>query len=111
MLGEGVWRLGSGRGGLEAEFTDLVDSDRKEGEVFVMGGLLCGEDEGQGSGFLRRWGFNGFLGRFWGGMVVCVGGNSGGGCCGVVWVKAGYSGWFQGWLPTVEGWSVLLSVG
>ena len=82
VLGEGRWMVGLSFGGLRMEFTDLVDSGRKEGEVFVVGGLLCGEDEGQGSGVLGRWCSGGSGARVWDGFEVSVAGNFGGGAVG-----------------------------
>ena len=77
-FGEGRWMVGLGSRGLQWIFAGLVDFGQKMGEVFVVGGLTCGEDEGQSLGGLRRWSSGGFLGEVWDEMAVRGVGNSGG---------------------------------
>ena len=63
-LGEGPWMSGRTGGGLEKEMAVDQIFWQKRLQVFEVGGLVCGEDEGWGSGVLRRWDSGELLGGF-----------------------------------------------
>ena len=54
--------VGLGSRGPQWIFAGLVDFGQKMGEVFVVVGWLCGEDEGRSLGGLERWCFGELLG-------------------------------------------------